>query len=87
MGEFYQMKINFKSNCQVTFYDSLKLIPMSVKEIAKAFKLPYEKGKIDYSDYTINDKTLDYVFRDVKIVAMALKFFRDKGYRRMTNCN
>lgn len=84
MGEFYQMKINFKSNCQVTFYDSLKLIPMSVKEIAKAFKLPYEKGKIDYSNYIINDKTLDYVFRDVKIVAMALKFFRDKGYRRMT---
>lgn len=84
MGEFYQMKINFKANCQVVIYDSLKLIPMPVREIAKAFKLPYEKGKIDYSDYTINDETLDYVFRDVKIVALALKFFRDKGYYRMT---
>ena len=84
MGEFYQMKINFKANCQVTFYDSLKLIPMSVREIAKAFKLPYEKGKIDYSDYTINEETLDYVFRDVKIVAQALKFFRGQGHNRMT---
>lgn len=84
MGEFYQMKINFRANSHVTIYDSLKLIPMPVREIAKAFKLPYEKGSIDYSDYTINDVTLDYVFRDVKIVALALKFFRDKGYYRMT---
>lgn len=84
MGEYYQIKINFSANKQVTIYDSLKLIPLSVREIAKAFKLPMEKGKIDYQDYTINDKTLDYVFRDVKIVAMAIKFFRDKGYTRMT---
>lgn len=84
MGEFYQIKINFAPNRQITIYDSLKLIPLSVKEIAKAFKLPLEKGKIDYEDYKITDETLDYVFRDVKIVAMAIKFFRDKGYTRMT---
>lgn len=84
MGEFYQMKINFKANCQVIIYDSLKLIPMPVRDIAKAFKLPYEKGKIDYSQYKITEETLDYVYRDVKIVALALKFFREQGYNRMT---
>ena len=84
MGEWYSMKINFKANCEVTIYDSLKLIPLSVREIAKAFKLPMEKGSIDYEDYVINDETLDYVFRDVKIVANAIKFFRDEGYTRMT---
>lgn len=84
LGEYYQIKVNFKSNSQVVFQDSLKIIPLKVKEIAKAFNLPIEKEIIDYDDYTIDEKRLHYVFNDVKIVAMALKFFRDKGFRRMT---
>lgn len=84
LGEFYQMKINFSSNHQVIFYDSLKLIPMTVKNIAKAFELPIEKEVIDYNDYTITPAKLSYVHNDVRIVAMALKFFRDKGYYKMT---
>lgn len=84
MGEFYQMKINFASNKQVTIQDSLKLIPLTVEDIAKAFKLPILKGIIDYDKYEINDETLEYVFHDVKIVAMAIKYFRDQGYNRMT---
>lgn len=84
MGEYYQIKINFAPNKQVIIYDSLKLIPLSVRDIAKAFNLPISKGTIDYDDYIINDETLSYVHNDVNIVAMALKFFRDKGYCRMT---
>ena len=84
MGEYYQIKINFAPNRQVIIYDSLKLIPLAVRDIAKAFNLPMEKGKIDYDVYDITPETLSYVHRDVQIVAMALKFFRDKGYYRMT---
>ena len=84
MGEFYQMKVNFAPNKQVIFYDSLKLIPLTVRSIAKAFKLPIEKEIIDYSDYTITEEKLSYVHNDVRIVAMALKFFRDNGHYRMT---
>lgn len=84
MGEFYQMKINFASNRQVTIQDSLKLIPLTVEDIAHAFGLPIEKEVIDYDKYEINDVTLSYVHNDVRIVAMALKFFRDQGYIRMT---
>lgn len=84
MGEYYQIKINFAPNRQVIIYDSLKLIPLKVKDIAKAFKLPIQKEIIDYDRYEINEQTLSYVHNDVKIVAMAIKFFRDKGYTRMT---
>ena len=84
MGEFYQLKINFAPNRQVVILDSLKVIPLTVDEIAKSFGLPISKGRIDYEDYTIDDETLDYVFRDVKIVAQALKFFKDNGFNRMT---
>lgn len=84
MGEFYQMKINFAPNCQVVFYDSLKLIPLTVRSIAKAFGLPIQKEIIDYNDYTITPEKISYVHNDVRIVAMALKFFRDSGHTRMT---
>lgn len=84
MGEFYQLKINFAPNKQVTIQDSLKIIPLKVKEIAKAFNLPIQKEVIDYDDYTIDSKRLEYVHHDVQIVAMAMKFFRDQGFTRMT---
>ena len=84
MGEYYQIKINFAPNRQVIIYDSLKLIPLKVRDIAKAFKLPIQKEIIDYDKYEINEQTLSYVHKDVKIVALAIKFFRDKGYTRMT---
>lgn len=84
MGEFYSITINFDCNKQVVIYDSLKLIPMPVRDIAKAFQLKESKGKIDYNNYDITPEAIDYVNRDVIIVARAIKYFRDHGYYRMT---
>ncbi len=84
MGEYYQIKINFAPNKQVVIQDSLKIIPLKVKKIAEAFNLPIEKEIIDYDDYTVDDKRLEYVHHDVQIVAMAMKFFRDQGLTKMT---
>lgn len=83
-GQFYSIKMNFARKKQISFYDSLKLIPLKVEQIAKAFKLPILKEKIDYGVYIINEETLNYVFNDVKIVAMALKYFKDLGFNKMT---
>ena len=38
MGMFYQITIYFKKRKKVKIIDSLKIIPFSVKEIAKAFR-------------------------------------------------
>lgn len=83
-GLFYQIKVNFGSRRTITFLDSSKLIPLSVKQMAKTFELPIGKLEIDYEDYTINQQVLDYVFNDVKIVAKALKFFKDMDFNKMT---
>lgn len=52
MGVFYSMTIYFevknKRTKKATFYDSLKIIPFSVKQIAKSFNLPIDKLEIDY---------------------------------------
>ena len=72
MGSFYTIKINFSKSNQIEICDSLKLIPFKVEKIAKDFDLPMRKGKIDYSDYTVDEDRLEYVYNDVKIVASAL---------------
>lgn len=84
MGEYYEIRVAFKTNVYIIFHDSLKIIPLKVKELAKIFDLPIEKEKIDYEKYEINVKTLHYIENDVKIVTMALKYFKDKGLNKMT---
>lgn len=84
MGEYYQIKVILNSKCIITFNDSLKIIPLKVKEIAKSFGLSIEKEIIDYEKYEINDTTLSYIFKDVQIVTQGLRFFKDKGLNKMT---
>lgn len=83
-GQWYQITLNFKSKKQIVFQDSLKIIPLKVKEIKEAFGTKDEKEKIDYEDYTINEKTISYISKDVMVVAEALKFFKDMGLEGMT---
>ena len=60
------------------FVDSLKLLNMSVRKIAKSFELPFSKGDCDYFKerpigYEPTDEEWDYIKRDVEIVALALE--------------
>ena len=54
MVQFYQITLYFekgnKKVKKVTFIDSLKIIPFSVSDIAKAFNLPISKLEIDYNN-------------------------------------
>lgn len=86
---FYCIKLKLSEDCQVTFLDSNKVIPMSVAKAAKAFGLPYSKGDIDYNKprprgYIPDDEEIDYLFRDCKIIGMALKVLLEQGLTRMT---
>ena len=84
MGQFYSIKINFCKSKQITIEDSMKLLPFSVDKIAKDFKLPILKEHIDYNDYTIDDRRIEYVSHDCQIVAMALKILKGQNLNRMT---
>lgn len=73
----------------IKFIDSLKKIPLSVDEIAKAYDLPIRKLEIDYSAYrginhVLTDEEKDYISNDVLIVAMALRHQFDEGMKKMT---
>lgn len=96
LGMFYSVEVYFKKYSKtykkITFYDSLKIIPMKVKEIAKSFNLPISKLEIDYKkprpkNPILTQEEVEYIKNDVKIVAIALKVLFDKGLTKMTSAS
>lgn len=92
-GQFYSMKIVFevkgKKKKFVTIYDSLKILPFSVKEIAKGFNLPISKLEIDYHEkrevgHILTSDEIEYLKNDVTIVANALHVLFSEGLDKMT---
>lgn len=87
-GQWYQLKFN-NDGKTITIRDSLKKLPFSVKNLSNSFDLDEYKGDIDYNlcrpeGYNPTDEELDYVKRDVRIVAKALKTQLSQGLTRMT---
>lgn len=82
-------KIKNKEVLKTTIWDSLKLIPFSVAQIAHDFKLPIHKLKLDYDKYRpvgheLTEHEKAYLFNDIDVVAMALKQCFDEGFNKMT---
>ena len=93
-GLFCQITIWFfkkgKMVKKAIFYDSLKIIPMSVKAISKAFNLEETKLQIDYNkerareNYVLTDEEKEYIKNDVVIVAKALNTLFKEELTKMT---
>jgi hypothetical protein len=92
-GQFYSMKIMFEKKGkrvkQVTIYDSLKILPFSVRDIAKGFRLPISKLEIDYKakreiGHILTDEEVEYLRNDVVIVASALHVLFEEQLDKMT---
>lgn len=95
-GLFYSITVYFekknKKFKKVTFYDSLKKLPFKVSVIAKAFELADSKGEIDYKahreeGHILTEEEKDYIIKDCRIVAEALRIQFDKGLTKMTNAS
>lgn len=93
MGLFYTMEIYFEVNGKkakkVTIIDSLKILNMSVEQVAKSFGLPINKLELDYDTprergYILKDYEKDYISHDVKIMAMALDVLFKQGLESIT---
>lgn len=88
-GKFYQIAVRFYSGVLTELRDSLKLFPMPVRQVAKAFQLPEGKGELDYAKFRpkghhLTPEEQDYIRRDVEIVARALSFNLEQGLTKMT---
>lgn len=93
MGIWYSIEIYFKVSKKkvkkVTIYDSLKIIPMPVVDIPKAFGIEESKLEIDYNiprekGHILTHEEKEYIKNDVVIVAKALKTLFDQKLNKMT---
>lgn len=92
MGIYYSIEVYFevgKKINKVTFFDSMKLLPFSVKKIAEDFHLPISKLEIDYKknrskNHKLTKKEIAYIKNDVTIVAMALESMFKNDLTKMT---
>lgn len=89
MGQFYSIKLYFTPVAAVELLDSLKVIPLPVASIPKAFGLSIEKLDIDYLEarepgHVLTDKERAYIANDVKIVALALQEMYERDMKRIT---
>lgn len=87
-GQFYQITVNFNGHV-VRFCDSLKLFPMRIADVARAFGLEVTKGELDYDrwrapGHELTEAELDYLRRDVEIASLALGYNYDAGMKRLT---
>ena len=88
-GNHYCCKLRFSPSHSVEIRDSLKVIPLPVAKIPKAFGLPDAKLELDYEGFRekgheLTRHEIDYITEDVVIVAKALKIMFDEGDVKMT---
>lgn len=88
MGQFYFVTVCF-GETTTTFYDSLKLIRLSVEQIAKAYGLEMRKLEIDYDKprpegYIPTDEEWEYQHVDVAIMSQALHILFTEGLTKIT---
>lgn len=95
-GMFYDIEVTFKRQGsklkKVTFRDSLKILPMSVDRMSKAFNLPISKLELDYKayrapDHILTNEEIEYIKNDVLIVRGALNFMFSQDMTKMTTAS
>ena len=89
MGLHYCYQIRFINGNTVTINDSLKHNSASVRELAKIYKLPIQKGEIDYDEireenHEPTEEELTYIHYDTEIVMRVLLEDLSKGFTKFT---
>lgn len=89
MNKFYSITIVSKEGVRVELRDSLKKIPLPVQDVPKAFNLKSSKGEIDYEmerpiGYLPTQEEWDYLYRDIFIMAQAMRIVLASGMKRLT---
>lgn len=89
MGIFFSIEIWFTTKKHIKIYDSMKLIPGKIEDMAKNFNVGLEKLEIDYNQvrelgYIPDRHEIEYILNDVKIPAIALNKLFERKLTKMT---
>lgn len=88
MGQWYSITIKC-NNHYIELYDSLKLLPFSVKEIGESFATKHKKLDMEYEGYRyagceITEEERNYIANDVLVVKEALEIMLEQGHTSIT---
>lgn len=88
-NQVYCIELYFTPVYHVRIMDSLKICPLSIAQMAKAYDLPILKGSIDYDaprpvGHVLTDEEIAYLDNDVQIAAMVMERFLTRGLNKMT---
>lgn len=93
-GVFYSLTYKNQKGYIIKFFDSFKLLPMSLKKVGESFNTTYQKTSIEYnlkrtpmSKITEDEK--DYLKNDLMVLKEGLEIFLKHGYKKQTiasNC-
>lgn len=91
-GVFYTIKVKFENDQKVEFYDSLKILPMSVAEMPEAFGLDIKKLDMDYEEvrdinHIPTEEEINYIKHDLLVPLRCIKIMHDRGLTRMTTAS
>lgn len=86
---WYTFEVHFNRKTYI-FRDSLKKISGTLRDAAKAFNLPIEKGEIDYTvhrdkGYIPTEEEIKYLHTDTEILGDILKYYYENGMTSLTN--
>lgn len=88
-NSWYTIKVNLGSKT-LEFRDSVKRIPMTVKRMAREYRLPILKGDIDYNrnpQLPVTEEENKYMRHDVLIVAEVLRQQYQEGFVEITTAS
>ena len=88
MGQWYSITIKINKRF-IYIYDSLKLLPFSVRRIGKSFKTKHQKLDMEYKGFRyagceITDEEKEYIANDVLVVKEALEIMFEQGHDKLT---
>lgn len=88
-GVWYWIKLKCYNGHIITIKDSLKLIPLSVKLMGKAFNTKHQKLEIEYTGQraangAITTKEKRYIENDVFVVSESLQYMFSQGHTKST---
>ena len=88
-GQWYVIEIALGNGHHVEIRDSLKLIPLSVKNIGKSYGTRHQKLEMEYvgkraANCRITPEEREYIANDVLVVKEALEIMFSEGHEKLT---
>ena len=88
-NQVYCIDLYFTPAWHVKIFDSYKIVPLSIANMAKAYGLDESKGELDYAaerevEHELTEAEKEYMAGDVIIAARVMAKFLDEGLTRMT---